>query len=83
MLQIPTCCFEGGRPRLVMAVFMIRTGAVAGCIGMLFAFGGETVLLVTHFVAVMINWRDFRDFSDFRQLRTVLISNTVVVCLVI
>ena len=34
-----------------MAVFMImiRSGAVAGCIRMLFAFSGEAVLFVAHF----------------------------------
>lgn len=31
-----------------MALFMIRSGAVAGCIRMLFAFSGEPVLLMTH-----------------------------------
>ena len=50
MLQIPTCCFEGRLSAPVMAVFMvmIRSGAVAGCIRMLFAFGSEAVLFVTH-----------------------------------
>ena len=37
-----------------MAVFVIRSGAVAGCIRMLFAFGGEAVLLVTHFVDIIL-----------------------------
>ena len=37
-----------------MAVFMIRSEAVAGCIRMLFAFSGEAVLLVTHFDDIII-----------------------------
>ena len=37
-----------------MAVFMIRSEAVAGCIRMLFAFSGEAVLLVTHFVDIIL-----------------------------
>ena len=42
-----------------MVVFRIRSGAVAGCIRMLFAFSGEAVLLVTHFVNLMLCERHF------------------------
>ena len=61
MLQIPTCCFEGRLSIPVMVVFMvmIRSGAVAGCITMLFAFSGEAVLFVTHFVDIILCWRHF------------------------
>ena len=38
---------------LGFSVFDLRGGAVAGCIRVFLAFGGKTVLFVTHFVTGM------------------------------